>query len=258
MSLYVRVYSNFYSHRKTARLRSVLGNDALWLPPRLWAYAAENQPDGNFEGYDADELAMLIGYIGDAQVMLTAMLGAGFMDSEPLRIHDWKEHNGYHDAFSIRAATAARARWSKERPPIPPERTREEKRGEEKKGDKHCLANASSIGVGEKRSSIKNSTVIPPGLDLPEFRAVWEKWLAHRKQMRKQMTIHAQDLKLLELSAMGAQRATAAVSYSLANGWQGIFEPKEANETHERTHRVSGANSGSRPRKAEPDYSKGF
>lgn len=134
MALYVRVYSSFYSHRKTVRLRAALGNDALWIPPRLWSYAADNQPDGVFEGYSAGEIALLIGYSGDAPSMLQALLQAGFLDPEPLRIHDWEEHNGYHSDFSERARNAALARWGKE-----------EKKGEDKKGKDIDTSIASSM-----------------------------------------------------------------------------------------------------------------
>ena len=135
MSLYVRLLTNFYSHRKTAKLRATLGYDALWLPPRLWAYAAENQPDGVFKDYTAAELATLLGYTKDANAMLEAMLQAGFLDSDPLRIHDWAVHNGFHLVFSARAKHAAEARWQRER-------TKE--KVQERRGDEASIA--SSIG----------------------------------------------------------------------------------------------------------------
>jgi len=141
--LYVRVMTGFYSHRKTVRLFPKIGNDAFWLPPRLWAYCAENQPDGNLSGYQADELAMLVGYKGDACSMLVALKDCGFIDLDG-GIHDWKEHNGYHEKFSVRAKTAAAARWSKS----PPQTTPSEKKKVES-GDKHCLEHATSISPYE-------------------------------------------------------------------------------------------------------------
>lgn len=117
--LYVRVMTGFYSHRKTAKLRSMLGDDAFWIPPRLWAYAAENQPDGDLSSYQAGELASLIGYSKDASSMLQALKDSGYMDLDG-KIHDWNEHNGYHKKFSVRAKTAADARWAKEKSPTPP------------------------------------------------------------------------------------------------------------------------------------------
>lgn len=107
------------------RLRSLLGYDAYWIPPRLWAYAAENQPNGDFSGYTAEELANLIGYAKDATSMLQALLTAGFLD-EGMKIHDWEEHNGFHEKFAARAKLAAKVRWENER-------RKDEKRGEEMK-----------------------------------------------------------------------------------------------------------------------------
>lgn len=114
--LYVKVFTGFYTHRKTLRLRAALGDAAYWIPPKLWAYAAENQPDGIFKDYSAAEIASLIGYSNptrDASSMLQALLQAGFMDDKPLRIHDWQEHNSFHQVYSDRARKAAAARWSK-------------------------------------------------------------------------------------------------------------------------------------------------
>jgi hypothetical protein len=102
-----------------------LGDDAFWIPPRLWAYAADNQPDGDFSDYTDDEIASLIGYSKDASSMLQALLRSGFMDRDQ-KLHDWAEYNGFHKTFKARAKTAAVARWRKEK-----RKSTEEKRGEE-------------------------------------------------------------------------------------------------------------------------------
>lgn len=152
MSLYIRLSTNFFSHRKTARLRAIIGDAAFWLPPRLWVYAAENQPDGIFRDYSADELAMLLGCSSNAQAMLGAFIKCGFMDENPLRIHGWEEHNGFHRAFSERASKAAKARWAEKIP----SRTLPDKTGKEMTGDEmrqalphamleQCVSNAPSI-----------------------------------------------------------------------------------------------------------------
>lgn len=121
MSLYIRLQTNFWSNRKTIRLRSLIGDAALWLPQRLWCYAAENQPDGDFSNYTAPELAMLLGYSGDAQAMLQALQQACFLSG--MRIHAWEEHNAYHETFAQRSKKAAQARWKGH-----------EKKGKERKG----------------------------------------------------------------------------------------------------------------------------
>jgi hypothetical protein len=127
VSLWIKIYTNFYSHRKTARLRAVIGDDAFWIPPRLWSYAAENQPDGIFASYSAPEIAHLIGYTKDADKMLQALLEARFMDTDPLRIHDWQEHGAIHVAYAARAKKAAITRW---------ERVREQKESDQRKIDR--------------------------------------------------------------------------------------------------------------------------
>lgn len=130
MSLYIKLFTNFWNHRKTAKLRSLIGNDALWIVPRIWSYAAENQPNGDFSSYSETELCLLLGYNGDAQAMLQALQQAGFLDE--MKIHDWKEHNEYHQVFSKRAKKAAKAKWDKVR-----DKRREEKIGDDKRQALH-------------------------------------------------------------------------------------------------------------------------
>ncbi len=140
-NLYVRVMTGFYSHRKTIRLKVRLGMDAYWIPPRIWAYAAEHQADGNLSSYSSEELAELIGYSSNATSMLQALKDCGFVDPDGV-IHGWSEHNGYHERYSERAKTAAAARWGKKKPPTPP---KEIGKGKGDSGDKHCNEHAYSI-----------------------------------------------------------------------------------------------------------------
>lgn len=120
-NLYVQVKTGFYSHRKTAKLRALLGDDALWIPPRLWAYAAEHQPDGDLSSYESAELANLIGCYKYATSMLQALKDCGYVDEDG-KIHDWEEHNSYHVSYSARAKKAAAARWA-DKSPTPPKKS---------------------------------------------------------------------------------------------------------------------------------------
>lgn len=142
MSLYVKLQINFWTHRKTMRLKAIIGNDAFWAPIRLWSYAAENQPDGDFSDYQPEELGMLLGYASNASSIVQAMQQVGFMDE--MKVHNWEEHNEYHHTFSERAKKAAKARWDKA---SPEDKTRDDKTRQDK--SKQCLSiatsNASSI-----------------------------------------------------------------------------------------------------------------
>lgn len=64
-----------------------------------------------------------------------------------LRIHDWEEHNAYHEKFAERARNAAHARWNK---------SREERKGKETSNACGNLSNASSIPT-EKRDNLPTS-----------------------------------------------------------------------------------------------------
>lgn len=128
MSLWIKLSINFFTHRKTVKLRGLIGDDAYWIPPRLWTYAASNQPDGDFKDYSAAELATVVGYSKDASSMLQALLQAGFLDSD-MKIHDWEKHNGFHKVYTERARKGGFAKNQKER--IEKENKLEERRGEE-------------------------------------------------------------------------------------------------------------------------------
>lgn len=114
MSLYLRLFTSFFTHRKTLRLRQAIGDAAYWVPPRLWAYAVEHNPDGSFGKFGDKEIAEAIGYSGDAAKLVKALTDAGFLDSRK-RVKNWAEHNEYHAAFSKRAKHAADCRWSRDR-----------------------------------------------------------------------------------------------------------------------------------------------
>lgn len=205
MSLYVRLQTSFWTHRKTVRLRARLGDDALWLPPRLWSYAAENQPDGDFSNYSAQEIAMLVGYAKDACVMLEALQQAGFMDG--MLVHGWEEYNAYHSVYAERARTAAAARWAK-KSPAPP---RKERKGKE-------TSNASSIL--EACGWVEGS----------EIKTVFTRWIEVRSKAKKPadgdwtrfFKAQADWLKTFPESV-----AVESMQTSLRNGWQGLFEPKQ-------------------------------
>jgi len=113
MSLFTRVLCTYWSHPKTARLRQMLGNDALWIPIRLWSFAADHRPSGVLEGLSAADLSSAIGYGGSPRKLLRALIQTGFLDEKPLQIHNWGKHNWYHSAYNERAKKAAAARWEK-------------------------------------------------------------------------------------------------------------------------------------------------
>ena len=149
-TLYIRVKTGFFTHKKTAKLRLSIGDCAFWVPPRIWAYCAENQPDGDLSDYSAELLASLIGYSGNAQALLEALRDSGFIEKGG-GLHHWEEHNGYHKSYSERAKLAANARWEKVRERVKKKEAKKNSTDsgnrKQESGHKHCSSDAPSIGV---------------------------------------------------------------------------------------------------------------
>lgn len=81
--------------------------------------------------------------------------------------------------------------------------------------------------AGEKqtRKPGRQKPALPAELaSSPDFAAAWADWLRHRSELRKPLGPTAAAAQLRKLAAWGADRATAAVRHSLANGWLGVFE----------------------------------
>ena len=88
----------------------------------------------------------------------------------------------------------------------------------------------------EKRREEKSNTSskeevgveFPANLKSADFGAAWESYLAYRKSSRlKSLAPASIQAQLRNLSEMGHDAAIAAINQSIANGWQGIFPPKE-------------------------------
>lgn len=164
-NLYVRLHSSFWTHRKTLHLRRKLGDAAFWIPPRLWSFAAENAPNGDLSNYQAEDLAMLVQYSGDARSMLEALHEAGFLENG--RIRNWEERNAYHAVNHDRAKKAAEARWAKRLEKLAEEKREKDNEKEKEKENKQalheqCLHDASSI---DSLSSTSRSKFVPPSRD---------------------------------------------------------------------------------------------
>jgi hypothetical protein len=169
-NLYVRLHSSFWTHRKTLQLRRKLGDAAFWIPPRLWSFAAENAPNGDLSNYQAEDLAMLVQYSGDARSMLKALHEAGFLENGVIR--NWEERNSFHVTNHDRAKKAAEARWAKRNEKLSEKKERDIEKEKEKEIKqaltKQCLVDAPSMELEKLRLRIgswfkrRESTVWSP------------------------------------------------------------------------------------------------
>lgn len=58
----------------------------------------------------------------------------------------------------------------------------------------------------------------------PDFAAAWAEYRQHRTEIKKPLTPTATTRALANLAEWGEARAIAAIRYSIANGYRGIFE----------------------------------
>lgn len=69
-------------------------------------------------------------------------------------------------------------------------------------------------------------------LQMNDFLATWEKWITHRKEIKKPLTPTSTEQQLKFLSEQ--QDPVATINLAIRSGWQGLFPDKngKANENH--------------------------
>ena len=88
--------------RLVRRLRSTLGavpvepeTIVVGLLERLWHLAIREARDGNLAKYTREDIAELVGWTGEANTLVDALVGERWLDADSsggLKIHHWHEH----------------------------------------------------------------------------------------------------------------------------------------------------------------------
>lgn len=92
-----------------------------------------------------------------------------------------------------------------------------------------------------KQDSSPRSAVEPLPFLGDVFRSAWESWLSHRRGMKKKpYTPEGIVAQFKRLASWGEDRAVAAIYFSIAQNWEGIYEE----------HPRSGGSSAGQPRRA--------
>lgn len=120
----VRLAVSLRRHRKTKRLKRILGGDGCWALVCLFLWVGEERWTGDLIGLTDDDLEEEADWDGDRGSFIAALIEVGFMDGEPMArsIHDWAEHNPYASGKGQRiekAKQAANARWNKHASSMP-------------------------------------------------------------------------------------------------------------------------------------------
>ena len=96
------------------------------------------------------------------------------------------------------------------------------------------------IGRDRKGEEEKGETPLPPvvsipaSLDSPDFREAWADYQAHRREIRKPLKPTGLKSCLKTPGGDGNRPVCRALRLSIANGWQGVFEPKDTEQAHAR------------------------
>lgn len=130
---------SYFEDIRLFKLRKQIGDDALWLPARLWCFCANAQTDGDLSEHSPESLAEVLRYHGKAD-LFAALESAGYIDAERCVV-DWAGHFSLFESRQRAARKGADGRWLKSSPTPPPER-QEETRQEERRGEDHALRDA--------------------------------------------------------------------------------------------------------------------
>ena len=66
--------------------------------------------------------------------------------------------------------------------------------------------------------------LFPSNLNTDKFKAVWERWKLHRKEIKHALTPSTVELQLKKLSKWGETKAIAVIENAIEKGWQGFYE----------------------------------
>jgi hypothetical protein len=78
--------------------------------------------------------------------------------------------------------------------------------------------------------SPKGEVLIPEQLNTPEFLAAWLGWLEYRRAIKKPLPNASHPALLKKLAGWGVADTIRSIDQSIANGWQGLFPPKEGSK----------------------------
>ena len=94
------------------------------------------------------------------------------------------------------------------------------------------------IGKGTSKEEVQEEDL---PFDSADFSTFWQNWNQHLIEKKKPLKPTARKQQLAKLKDMGEERAIAALKHSMANNWQGIFEPNHSQARNQpSTHQTRG------------------
>jgi len=241
-------------HPKATMLQTSLGLPqyaVVGILESLWHFTARYAPAGNIGKYNPAVIARAIGWEGDADTLINALVEAGWLDRHEagLLVHDWSKHcddtcdkyladNGlvYADGKPTRRKLRfARRPHDKSRQVATESRTILGKPEPEPEPEPEPIpvpkpARGKGRMTSNRERDDANSLSPPPEvvgtcLDTDTFREAWSDWEQHRREIKKPLTPTSIKQQLRQFQEIGHERSIAAIRFTVGKGWQGIEEP---------------------------------
>jgi len=172
---------------------------------RVWDWFDDQSLDGYAPVTLAAQLNRNTGYAGFTEAM--KQVGWMIQEGSKISIPNFQRHNG--ETAKQRALSAKR--MAKKR----------------SKSDDGSVTSSVTSSQPEKRREEKiNKESLPLPFLSDGFKTAWEDWLKYQKQKKKKMTELTIKSQFKKFKEWGEAKSILAIEDAIANGWQGVFEPK--------------------------------
>lgn len=256
---------------RTKRLKVALGIplwQAAGILSSLWYFLGEYAEDGVLTAQVQVDLPAHLEWSGGFDQLLSGLIGSGWLisDGEGLRAAEWDERAPRHvkDRLRIRERRASKspmyANGSRTVRGQPPPATGECSRtsGPEDNNVRVQPAQKGEGGEGgvrvsNGRAGTKNPSGsekapntakakpspsypsptdidLPESLDTPEVFEALSDWLSYRRATKKPITVQGMNIQVAKYANRPAA-FLAAVKHSIGNGYTGLFEPSEKDQS---------------------------
>ena len=94
---WIESHQSLLKHPKVSRFARILGinkAEAIGRLHMLWWWSLDYAQNGELSSYYPDEIAEASDWKEDSEFFVSALIQAGFLDENPLRLHDWYDYAG--------------------------------------------------------------------------------------------------------------------------------------------------------------------
>jgi hypothetical protein len=205
---------------RLARLLGVTKDDAFGKAMRFWLWLDGVTVDGVVDGVTSTDVDAVVG----CDRFAASLVQVGWLicddEAQMVEVPNFCAHNGA-SAKARANKTRRQAKWRAgsvdddvdKRASTKPS-TRLDKNREE----------YSSFSY----SYLMTSFSIPKELQEEDFARAWEKWVAHRKEIKKPLKKTMVEGQLKMLAEKGREAAIRMIDHTVAMGWQGLRDPEPA------------------------------